>query len=297
MLTNYLKIAIMLPLFMQVIVACSSAETYVIELQAPLIDNNEFPVAIDYYNDLLDNKNKLKAYLLVPVKLTITGSQKRRLFTIYTMNSNSKLKFGTDLLKINQVHLTKKQIKVANLQTFIGPDKNIYHTKKSDTTNIIKFKIPITHKHFNGGSVKILVGSSNGTELSNICELNSKCMKDASFTIKPRYIKYGFKLNGGSNYIHYAPTHTNKVYKSNVDLHIFKNNIKRNTLLREDLPASFSVGYNKNNQKYTIDIRPIIPYMSSDAYHSNDKIISTYSVSKPILDYKNIKKAEKLLDN
>ncbi|RLA08800.1 MAG: hypothetical protein DRQ51_01235 [Gammaproteobacteria bacterium] len=283
-------------------------EKYTIEVDAPLIKNNEFPVSLPYYNDLLTGKNKLKAILMIPMKLTITNSAQRRLFTIFTQKSKSTLKIGTKLIKVKQVFIEKNQERENDLAVFVGNNKQIYHTKKSKSKYIIKFFLPVNHKHFNDGFIKVSIASTNGIELTKICEKHITCIKPAFIKILPRYVHYNFDVANTSGFNRNKPKQKFTISSSNVNLLIKENGKKKTTIYYHKLPASFTVKYDAKKSKFNrslirksfiviknnLDIYPIIPYMSSDKYSIDDVITITNLTSKQELTTQTINRVKKM---
>jgi hypothetical protein len=284
-------------------------EKYILEVVAPKVDNNVFPVPVRYYDDLLTPNGKLKAVLMVPMKLTIENTRERRLLTIYTTNAKTKPAMGSNLMNIKQLRLTKAEKKSANLLTFVGPNKKIFRTAHSGTTQVINFHVPITHQHFHNGHVRVLVGSSNGVQLTEICEVNNtQCLTDATFKVVPRNVKYSLSAQDVSYFFDPSPKQNFKILQSNVDVQVNENNVKKAIVSRKKLPAEFLVTYVKQrfrphlvnkavptSRVNNMDLFPVIHYMSSDAYRAGDVVISTHSSTRPDLTVRNKGRASKIL--
>ncbi|RLA08802.1 MAG: hypothetical protein DRQ51_01245 [Gammaproteobacteria bacterium] len=284
-------------------------EKYTLEVVAPKIDNNVFPVPVKYFDDLLTHNGKLKAVLMVPMKLTIENTRERRLLTIYTQNVNSQVPYGADLRSIKQLNLSKTEKHRANLLTFVGPNKKIFRTASSATTQVVNFNLPITHQHFHEGHVKVLVGSSNGVQLTEICEVNNtECLTSATFKVVPRAVQYSLVATDKSYFFNPSPNQKFKILKSNVDVQVNENNVQKAIVSRKKLPAEFLVAY--VTQKFrphlvnsampksrvnNMDIYPVIYYMSSNAYKPSDVIISTHSSTRPDITVRNAARAVKIL--
>ncbi|VAY86254.1 hypothetical protein MNB_ARC-1_913 [hydrothermal vent metagenome] len=286
-----------------------SAEKYKLEVMAPLVDNNVFTVPVHYYDDLLTKNKKLPAVLLVPMRLTISNSRERRLLTIYTSNINEEIEFGTNLKNIIQVKLANKIIKDNNLTKFVGPNKKVFRTLSSDSTYVVDFIIPITQKNFHEGRVKVNIASSNGVQLTELCEIGfSDCVQTAEFTIVPRKVVYSSMINDTSGITTEQPAEKFSITQSNVDVEVEENNVLAETVSRKALPFELDVKYKKQKfnpnltveTKYTsyvnnMDFFPVIHYMSNDSYKKGDVIVFTNSHTRPDLTIRNKEKAIELL--
>ena len=62
-------------------------------------------------------------------------------------------------------------IKKFKLKKFVGPNKNIFRTREDSKTYVIDFIIPISKRNFHDGKIKINIASSNGVQLTEICEI------------------------------------------------------------------------------------------------------------------------------
>ena len=287
-----------------------ASEQYKLEVIAPLIDDNIFPVAVHYFDDLLSKGKRLKAVLLVPMKLTITNSRERRLLTIYTTNVNEDVAFGTSLKDIVQVKLSKKIKKASNLLTFVGPNKRVFRTATSGETYEINFTIPITQRNFHKSKVKVNIASTNGTQLTEICEVGaSGCVETTSFTIVPRKVSYKATITDDSFYTTNSPKEMFSIVSSNVDIDVDENNKKLQVVSRKDLPLELEVAYKKQSfnpnlsisTKYktfvnNMDFFPIIHYMSNNAYRKGDVIMFTNAAKRPDLTVRNADKATAILN-
>jgi hypothetical protein len=289
--------------------AQGAAEKYKLEVVAPLVDNSVFPVPVHYFDDLLTKGKRLKAVLLVPMKLTIENSRERRNLIIYTSNINEEVAFGTDLKNVIQVTLSKKDKKAANLITFVGPNKNIFRTSTSGDTYEVNFTIPITQRNFHKSKVRVNVASTNGVQLSEICEVGvSGCVLSTTFTIVPRKVNYKASIVDESSSVLDTPKETFSITASNVDIDLEENNKKLQIVSRKDLPTDFTVAYerlrfNPNtvvkakpfSHVNNMDLYPVINYMSNSAYRAGDVIMFTNAAKRPDLTIKKAAEAAEVL--
>ena len=286
-----------------------SSEQYKLEVIAPLIDDNIFPVPVRYYDNLLTKNKTLPAVLLVPMRLTISNSRERRLLTIYTSNVDESIPFGTNLNDVIQVKLANNTLKESNLTKFVGPNKKVFRTTTSSETYVIDFTIPIKQVNFHEGRVRVNIASTNGVQLTEICEIgSSECVQTAEFTIVPREVHYAAAISDVSGITTDMPTEKFSITKSNVDIDIEENNKFVQTIDRKNLPADLDVSYIKQKfnpnltiaDKYTsyvnnMDFFPVIHYMSNDAYKAKDVVMFTNSHTRPDLTIKNTEEAVDLI--
>jgi hypothetical protein len=78
-------------------------EKYTLELRASKIEDNIFPVAVNYFDYLLTPRAKLRATLNVPLRLTIESSRKRRLLTVFSQSSRKAIPYGSSLKNVTQI--------------------------------------------------------------------------------------------------------------------------------------------------------------------------------------------------
>ncbi|RLA08493.1 MAG: hypothetical protein DRQ51_02540 [Gammaproteobacteria bacterium] len=284
----------------------AKAEKYTLEVVAPKVDNDVFPVPVKYYKDLLSG-NKLKAHLMVPIKLTIKNSRERRLLTIYSSAVKSKVKYGTSLNAIAQVSLSNSLKNSANLITFVGPNKNIFRTSASGKTQVVYFNLPIDRRHFHGSNIKVSVGSSNGVQLTEVCEVaNSECMVSAKFKVVPRQVKYKLEASDRAYFLNDKPVQKFTITAADVDVQVNENNIQKTIVSRKKLPSSLNVSYNTQNfvphlikkrkelsYVNNMDLYPVINYMSNNSYREGDMIISTHAIVRPDIKMRAAKKVVK----
>lgn len=281
----------------------AGAEQYALSLRAPKIDDNVFPVPVHYFDDLVNGVKKLKATLNVPLRLSIRNSRKRRLLTVFSLPGDAKIPYGTSLAGIKQVKVSNYKdtaSKKVVLNTFVGPNKMIFRTKADAANYNIDFILPITAKHFNQGYVQVAIASSNGEELTEICEVNNaNCMQVVRFYVVPRVIEYIYSGSDVSSVTNDVPKAEITVTKSNVDFQFNDNNKRVAFVKRGEIPykrqLKFALRkYNPNlviKQKgkvyvSNVDIYPVIYYMSNKKYQFYDAVIGTFSNERPDLHIK-----------
>ena len=280
-------------------------ESYELTLRADDIDDNTFPVPVPYYDDLVGGKKNLKATLDVPLKLSINNSRERRLLTVYALSGDdTEFPYGAELKEIKQIKLTS--MKDANsgdtvLTEFVGPNKKIFRTLGSGENYEVDFILSITVPYFFDGYVQVAIGSSNGTHLTEICEVNNtECMTPVTFRVVPRVITSTFNSDDNSTFDKTIPSGTMEVVDSNIDLEFQVQNKPIEEVSRYDLPKEFDAGYVESIHSpnfdssapekvwiTNIDIYGIYPYMSNKNYRVLDHYIRTDIIRRPDTGAKN----------
>lgn len=276
----------------------TSDESYMLEVIAPKVDNNVFPVPIQYYRDLMASKKNLAAVLEVPMKLTITNPKRRRLMLIYTTGANEgPLPFGTLLSRINQVSIDRKIRAKGNLESFLPDTRHkVYRLKKISAQTVIHFKLGITREHFHNGEVKVHIASTNTAELHELCYFNTPCTSAATFSIVPRFVKYASSIEDQSMFDFVVVRQNLTVKDANIDLDLFQNNKLFKRIDHKALPSTVNVTLKKmmfnpntvldkkiSTEVSNIDMYPIIHYMSNNSYRNGDAIIFTSAAHRPDL--------------
>ena len=286
-------------------------EQYTLEIVAPKVDNNVFPVAIKYFDDLISRKTKLKGYLQVPVKLTIDNPKRRRLMVIYTTGADEEpIKFGTPLRQIAQVQLAKSTLKKNGLVNFLPDSKNyVYRMNKSKNSAEILFNLNIIKKHFHDGNVKVHIASTNGVELTELCFYKRNCTNTVTFSIIPREVRYSSSIEDQSTFETQKVIQTLTIKKANIDIAIHQNNKMLTTILRDGLPKEVTINHETMNfnpnikldKKFksdvsNIDMYPIIHYMSNKRYVAGDSIIFTNASNRPDINVINKQRGTRILN-
>ena len=297
-------------------------EIYRISLRAPEIDNNTFPVPVLYFDDLLNKKSYLKATLNVPLKLSIENSRKRRLLTLFSLNGEENIPYGENLGPLSQIKLSSYEDSSGKLvfEKFVGPNKLIFRAIEDNTSIDYDFILPITHKHFHDGFVTVAIASTNGVQLSELCEVNeTRCVQTVTFKIIPRRIVYEFNASPFSDFYRADELQeTFRVIESNVDLkldinnaHIIDDKVEQVDINRKELPFEYETPFillpkwrphtisraENKTRVVNLDIHPVIHYMSSNAYAGSDVIIETSAFRGPDVFVKNGAKGDELLDH
>ncbi len=280
----------------------SAGEIYQLSLVAPEIDNYTFPVPVLYFDDLSSGSARLKATLNVPLRLDIENSRKRRLLTVISLDGDQEIPYGTPLRNLKQIQLSSyKDVNTGEtvLTEFVGPNKRIFRAISDSETYTIDFILPINHTHFHRGYVKVAVASSNGVELSQLCEFEIECSNTVVFRLVPREVIFKTNVeNIVSEYRTHVPVQKLQVVESNVDLELSVNNVEVTTIDRKQLPFDYEAEFIIPGRPFNphiasssagktlvvnLDMAPIFHYMSNDNYSLGEVIVETEAYRGPDL--------------